>query len=50
MVTNRVKAINFQGNGSSKIENEFKYEQFNDIVNNLMSLQDVLADVILQFI
>jgi hypothetical protein len=33
MMTSRVRAIN-----SGKIENEFKYEKFPEIVNNLLGL------------
>lgn len=45
MVTCRVKAINKKGNESSRVEEEFKYENYNEIVDNLMKLKDVLAHV-----
>jgi hypothetical protein len=52
MVTCRVKAINKKGNGviEGRIEDEFKHESYNEIVDNLMRLKDVLAHVITSYI
>ena len=51
MVTCRVKAINKKGNGVSegRIEDEFKHENYNEIIDNLMRLKDVLAHVFIYY-